>query len=272
MAAGAWAGVGLAGAALPRARAGGDASAPERGAVAAETRANLGLLGGFAVWSIGSLVIQYGVPPLVAVVAGPSFSAFYLAATLNLVAIGAITAAMSALLAPMSRWHATNASTPLERMVRYGPLACALCCALVLAFAWFGLGVALQALGSRAASAEQIRPFLAIMGFQTILRTAGMGASISLASAGSVRQMSAPIVVEIILTLVLAPLGAWAAGPRGILWALVIAAIVSSNYTCRIGLRLDRAGVLNKTSSQAIFLLSQAVACAAWWMVVSAFL
>ena len=237
-------------------------------AISTQVRANLAVLGGFAIWSIGSLVIQYGVPPMVAVVAGRSFNAFYLASTLNLVAVGAITAAMSSLLAPMSRWHATNDGTPLRRIVHYGPLACAMCCVAVLAFAWLALDAALTTLSTRAATSAEIRPFLAILGFQTILRTAAMGSSISLASAGSMRQMSAPIILEVVVTLVLAPLMGWWGGPRGILSALVIAALMSSCYTCVIGLSLDRTKSLRKLPSLGIFLVSQALACAAWWCLV----
>lgn len=274
MAAGAWAGVAIARALVPSPRVVQTmaTSTSTSDAVAAQYKANIAVLGGFAIWSLGSLVIQYGVPPIVSVIAGRSFNAFYLASTLNLIAIGAITAAMSALLAPMSRWHATNSSTPLRRMVHYGPLACALSCVAVLAIAWLGLDAALSALSTRAATADEIRPFLAILGFQTILRTAAMGASISLASAGSIRQMSAPIVLEIVVTIVLAPLMGWWASTRGILTALVIAALVSSNYTSRIGLTLDRTNMLQHTHCLAIFMLSQVLACAAWWCIVRNFL
>ena len=232
-----------------------------------EYRRNLVVFSGFAVWSIGALIIQYGIPPLVAVIAPTQFNAFYLASTLNLVAIGAIGAAMSALLAPLSRWHATGAEGQLRRIVLVAPLVCAGCCAAVLAVGWFALGPVLQALGTRTAIADQIRPFAALLGFQTIVRTAAMGYSVSMAAVASVRQMSAPIVLEIALTfLVAAPFG-WCFGPIALLAGLVFAGFASSVLTCWIGVNLAPAVVVRRPHALGVFVASQGVACVAWWLI-----
>jgi len=232
-----------------------------------EYRENLMVFSGFVIWSVGSLIIQYGIPPLFAVIAPARFNAFYLASTLNLIAIGAVAAAMSALLAPLSRWHATNNDAPMRRMILLAPLVCSGGCVVVMAAAWFALEPVLRALNTHAATAEQIRPFLAVLGLQTIVRTAAMGYSVSMAAAASVRQMSAPIVLEIVLTFtVAAPLGWWG-GPVALLGGLVFAGFVSSIFTCWIGVRLSPRAVVGAPHALAVFVASQSVACIAWWLI-----
>lgn len=228
---------------------------------------NLVVFAGFAIWSVGALIIQYGIPPVIALVDSARFNAFYIASTLNMIAIGALGAAMSALLAPLSRWHATQNSAPLRRMALGGPIVCAMSCVAVLAVAWYALGPVLRALSTRAASLDDIRPFLALLGFQTIVRTAAFGYSVSLASTASTRQMAAAIVVEILVTfLVAAPLGILA-GSHALLLGLVLAGFVSSLVVCGIGLSLAPAGLLRMRTAMTAFVAAQGAACASWWLI-----
>ena len=228
---------------------------------------NVQVFAGFAIWSIGALIIQYGIPPVMAMIDASSFNAFYLASMLNMIAIGALGAAMSALLAPLSRWHATQQSAPLRRIALFGPIICSLSCVLVLAIGWYAIGPVLHALSTHAATIEDIRPFLALLGFQTIVRTAAFGYSLSLASTASMRQMAAAIVIEILVTfLVAAPLGA-VAGARALLVGLVFAGLVSSVVTCWIGLSLAPRGIVRRRAALAAFVAAQALSCAAWWLI-----
>jgi hypothetical protein len=233
-----------------------------------EYRTNLKLLSGFAIWAIASLLIQYGIPPLVAIIEPTQFNAFYLASTLNLIALGTIAAAMSALLAPMSRWHAAGDSEPMRRMVLWGPLLCSMCSLLVLALAWNLLGPMLSLLSSKAASVNDIHTFLALLGLQTIVRTAAMGYSVGLASAGTPRQMVTPILLEITLTLAAASLVIWRLDTRALLLGLILAGWVSTLCTCQIGAKLAGNGGVSRFRAMTTFVSSQAGVSLLWcWIV-----
>jgi len=228
---------------------------------------NIKIFSGFAIWSIGALVIQYGIPPVISVIAPNKFNAFYLASTLNMIAIGAISAAMSALLAPLSRWHARGDQSPLHRMILIGPAFCSISCVVVLTFAWFALQPLLTLWSSRAANIDDIYPFLALLGFQTIIRTAALGYSVSLAATATTRQMSGAIIVEVLISLcIAAPLGR-AYGPNFLLYGLILAGLASSIYTCLIGLSLDSTCTISKKKGTGILLASQAFACLLWFTV-----
>lgn len=262
---GTWVGLALTHALLPAPPSVGARTPPS--ADSSQYGRNLVVFAGFAIWSVGALIIQYGIPPVMAVVDSARFNAFYIASTLNMIAIGALGAAMSALLAPLSRWHATQASAPLRRMALAGPAVCAMSCVAVLAVAWYAIGPVLQALSTRAARLDDIRPFLALLGFQTIVRTAAFGYSVSLASTASTRQMAAAIVVEILVTfLVAAPLGILV-GSHALLLGLVLAGFVSSLVVCGIGLTLAPPGVVQVRAAIMAFLAAQAGACASWWLI-----
>src|SRR6202012_1513574 len=79
---------------------------PTRQEVREQIRNNFRLLSGFAIGAASMLVIQYSIPPLIALISPGRFSAFYLESSLNMVAVGVLAAAMSAMLAPLTRWHA----------------------------------------------------------------------------------------------------------------------------------------------------------------------
>jgi hypothetical protein len=224
-------------------------------------RTNLNVFAGFAVWSLGTLIIQYGLPPVVAIIAPARFNAFFLASTLNMIAIGAIGAAMSALLAPLSRWQATGDGAALRRIALAGPLFCGFSCLTALLIAWFGIGPLLQILSTKAATVGEIHSFLAVMGLQTIVRTAALGYSVCLASTGSIRQMSGAIVLEVVITFCVgAPLG-WLFGPEALLWGLVLAGFASSLYTASIGLSLMPRDVVSKHAAFATLVLAQIATC-----------
>jgi len=227
-------------------------------------RTNLHIFAGFAVWAIGALVIQHGLPPLVAIIAPDRFNGFYIASTLNLIALGALSAAMSALLAPLSRMHVLGEGEPLKNIAIYGPLFCAGCCLIALSLAWYTLDQALSAIKSQGALADSIRPFLALLGFQTIVRMSAMGYSVSLASVGNARQMSGAIVLEIAITFILGfPLGLLY-GVEPLIAVLVFAGLASSAYTAWIGVQLHPSRLISKTYAIGILLASQAIVCGAW--------
>src|SRR5580658_8562736 len=217
--AGTWAGLGSAQLLLPRPRAIGiDGSSPTRPEIQQQFRNNLRLLSGFAVGAVSMLVIQYSIPPLIALIAPERFNAFYLASALNTVAIGVLAAAMSAMLAPFTRWHASGDTKSLQRVALFSPILCAGSCLAVLCFCWYAMGPVLHALTVRAANIDDIRMFLALLGFQTIIRNAAAGYAMYIASAGSSRQMGAPLVIEIVLAFSVAVPVGWFYGERALLY------------------------------------------------------
>ncbi|MEY2892516.1 MAG: hypothetical protein RJA98_2424, partial [Pseudomonadota bacterium] len=94
---------------------------------------------GFGIWSLGSLVIQYGIPPIIAALSPATFNAFYIASTLNLIAIGALSSAMSALLAPVTRWHTGGQQKRLRQLAYFGPIVCCTICLLAFICEWLAL-------------------------------------------------------------------------------------------------------------------------------------
>jgi hypothetical protein len=229
---------------------------------------NLRVFSGFVVWAMGSLVIQYGVPPMIAIIDPSEFSAFYLASTLNMVVLGAMTAAMSALLAPVSRWHATGDNGPILRLMTWGPMLCAGCSLIALTAVWYVLEPMVTLFQLKAAGVEEIRTYLGLQGFQTIVRMAVMGYSVALASAGTPRQMSASILIEMALSLVIAV-------PAGVLWGaqalsigLGVTGFLSAAYTCTVGARLliDNKSTLRQALG--VFIISQSIMSVLWLAIV----
>jgi hypothetical protein len=241
-----------------------DSQSVSRDELKSAVRTNLQIYAGFAVWAVGALVIQYGLPPLIAIIAPDRFNAFYVASTLNLVALGSLSAAMSALLAPLSRLHARGDGEPLRRLAVYGPLFCASWCLIALSLAWFTLEPILSAIQSKGSTADAIRPFLALLGFQTIVRMSTIGYAVSLASVGNAQQMSGAILLEIAITFVVGvPLGL-RYGADALIAVLVLAGFAASVYTASVGLQLHPRRLVSKARALAILIASQALICIAW--------
>jgi hypothetical protein len=231
-------------------------------------RTNVLLFSGFAVGAVSMLVIQYSIPPLMALIAPERFNAFYLASVLNTVAVGALAAGMSAMLAPLSRLHARGDTSSLRRVVLFSPVVCASGSLALLCFCWFAMGPVLHALTVRAASIDDIRIFLALLGFQTIIRTAAAGYAMFIAAAGSSRQMAAPLVIEIVLALtVAAPLGWWY-GERALLYGVILSGLVGSLYSGKVVSSLHRPNRISLRTSLPALLVVQTAVCGAWWLIV----
>jgi hypothetical protein len=270
---GTWTGLGLAVLLLPEPSAGRSRGvAPSGAAVRVQYLISLRLLSGFAVGSASMLFVQYGIPPWVALIAPEQFNAFYLASTLNTVAVGVLAAATSAMLAPFTRWHSSSESRSLQRIFRFGPLLCVASCLAVLWICWLVLEPVLTNIAARAARIEDIRVFLALLGFQTIIRSAAAGYALYIASAGSSRQMASPLLIEIVLALCLAaPLG-WLYGDRALLYALSFAGLVGSLYSSKIVASLQGPdGVSIGRAFRRLF-GAQVGACAMWWWIVRSYL
>jgi hypothetical protein len=266
--AGTWTGLACAQLLLPRPRTTGIAgSNPTRREIQEEYRTNVLLFSGFAVGAVSMLVIQYSIPPLMALISPQRFNAFYLASVLNTAAIGVLGAAMSAMLAPLARWHARGDTSSLRRVALLSPIVCACSCLAVLCFCWYAISPVLRSLTVRAASIDDIRTFLALLGFQTIIRNAAAGYAMYIAAAGSSRQMATPLIIEIVLALAIAaPLGWWY-GERALLCGLIFSGLVGSLYSSRVVASLPTNRISLGTAFPSI-LVAQMAACGAWWLIV----
>jgi hypothetical protein len=267
--AGTWTGLACAQLLLPRPREiGFEGLYPSGPDIQKQYRTNLQLLSGFAVGAVSMLVIQYSIPPLMALIAPERFNAFYLASTLNTVAVGGLAAAMSAMLAPFARWQASGDARSLRRAALFSPILCASSCLAVLCLCWYALDPVLHALRLRAASIEDIRAFLGILGLQTIVRNAAGGYAMYIAAAGSSRQMAAPLIIEIILAFTLAfPMG-WFYGERALLYGLIISSLIGSAYSSKIIASMNGPHRITLRAALPSILTAQMAICGVWWLIV----
>jgi hypothetical protein len=241
---------------------------PSRPEIRQQYRANLNLLSGFAVGAVSMLVIQYSIPPIMALIAPERFNAFYLANTLNMVAVSFLAAAMSAMLAPMTRWRMSGRAEFLRKVAFFSPVVCALSCLLVLSLCWYAMGPVLSAVEVRAANVDDIRTFLAILGFQTIIRNAAAGYAIYIASTGTSSQIAVPLVIEITLAFTLAiPLG-WLYGENALLLGLILSGLIGSLCSSWVLAALPGEQRMPAQAAFRSLLLAQLSVCCGWWFIV----
>ncbi|MBC2769839.1 hypothetical protein [Pusillimonas minor] len=230
---------------------------------------NLRILYGFAFGTASSLIVQYSIPPLIAIIEPQLFSSFYLAGILNSLAIGVLSSAMSALLAPFARWHTTGSTQALNRIGLFSPAVCAGMCLSVLCLCWFTLEFALNLLSPRSVHINDVRLFLALLGLQAIVRTAAAGFATYVSSAGTSRQMAIPLLIEIVLTLTVAvPLG-WLFGVHSMLLGLTFAALIGSQFSSIAFAALCKPARITSRVAFASLLSAQLVGAALWWLIVS---
>jgi hypothetical protein len=266
---GTWTGLACAQLMLPKPRATGfDELNPTKSEIHKEYRTSLFLLSGFAVGAVSMLVIQYSIPPLMALIAPHRFNAFYLASTLNTVVVGVLAATMSAMLAPLTRWRATGDANSMRRVALFSPIFCASSCLFILSFFWHAMSPILNALTLRAARIDDVRTFLALLGFQTIIRNAAAGYATYVASVGTPRQMATPLVIEIVLAFAVAiPLGRYY-GELALLYGVIFSGLIGSLYSSRVVSLLQWSNRISLRSALPSLLVAQATVCGLWWLIV----
>lgn len=267
---GTWAGLLLAQLMLSRPDGLRNAAAPSAASLSREYRNSLRLLTGFAVGGLSLLVVQYSVTPIMAIIAAERFNAFYLANAITLVAVGALAAGMSALLAPLTKWRAGGEYQSLRRAALFSPIAMTTTCISVLCVCWFALEPLLDIAQIRASSISEIRPYLAILGLQAIVRTAAGGYAMYVASVGTARQMAIPLVIEIVLACAIAiPLGL-AHGDQAMLFGLIVASLIGSLYSSRVVASLCEDTRISLRHSFPSLLFAQIATGGVWWIITSA--
>lgn len=222
------------------------------------------LLKAFAVWSIGSAAIQYGLPAFMSVIEPAHFSAFFLAYTLNQVVIGTVATAASALLAPLARKRLAGDFAHLEMWLSWAPVATAVALVVLMTSLWFAMPYLLAVWSPGIATAQDVRAPFYWLAMQTIARSMTLMHSVLLSSAGRPAQLSRPIFFELALTLLFAaPLGHYF-GASAFLAALAGAGLLTAIVTVRMTLWLDVCRPESRTRLMLRFLLSQAVALGLW--------
>jgi hypothetical protein len=120
----------------------------------------------------------------------------------------------------------------------------------------------------RAASLDDIRTFLALLGFQTIIRNAAAGYGMYIASAGTSRQMATPLVIEIALAFIVAlPLG-WNYGERGLIYGLILSSLLGSLYSSQVVASLKRTRQITIRTAFPSLLGAQIAVSGLWWLIV----
>jgi hypothetical protein len=174
---------------------------PSDGAVDHHTVEIWRLAKAFAVWSAGSAVILYGLPAMMSTLAGARYNAFYLAYTLNLVALGVVGSVATALMAPVTRAVSARNQSALIRASLWGPVCTAVALVLLLACLQAATPFILKHLAPGVASSQDVAGFVYLLGFQSIARSLALVFSVILSAAGSPRQVTLPIVAEMVLVI-----------------------------------------------------------------------
>jgi hypothetical protein len=241
---------------------------PAASAVRLQYRLTARLLSGFAVGSVSMLAVQYGIPPLMALIAPSLFNAFYLASILNMVAVGILAAATSSMLAPLTRWRSRGETPVLRRFAVLSPIVCAFSGLIVLSISWYSLGYIHSAISVRAASLDDIRSFLALLGLQTIIRSAAAGYAMYIASSGTPQQVAAPLVIEIALTITIAIPLALISGPKALLYGLVLSGLLGSLYSSRVLASLPQTSQIGLRVALPSLFAAQVGTSAIWLLIV----
>jgi hypothetical protein len=265
VAAGAGTGLAVGGWARLAAKSAADGSPPlSTDAVHRHQIAMMPLMKAFAVWSIGSAAIQYGLPSFMSILSPSHFSAFFLAYTLNQVVIGTVGSAASAMFAPLSRKRLAGDFKNLEMWLSWAPVATAVTLVALLSSLWFVMPYLLAVWSPGVAAAQDVRAPFYWLAMQTIARSMTLMHSVLLSSAGRPAQLIRPIFFELALTLLFAaPLGYYF-GASAFLAALAGAGLLTAIVTVRMTLWLDVCRPASRTRLMLTFLLSQAVALGLW--------
>ena len=236
-----------------------------------EYRQIIEIFSGFALWSLGSLFIQYGTPLVVAYDVPEHLNAFYIANSINMIAIGGVSAVIAPLLAPLSSWHHQGNKNNLRTFFLLSSPISGILSLGVMTVSWYLLLDVMIAKNNAIAEIWIIKNFLALLGFQTIIRMTTVGYSTSVASNGSGRLISLNVLVEILLVISIALPAGYFFGVDFLIYGLIISGFGSSMFMC-IAVSRNSDGKLNSRSLKralGITFLSQLAISSAWSFVVS---
>ena len=103
---------------------------------------------------------------------------------------------------------------------------------------------------------------------RTFIRTSAMPYALSLASAGSPRQMAGTVVMEVAITFLGAVPPGWIFGVSATLWGMVYAVMMSGLYAAWLGAQLMRTDRAALRMAPGTMIASQVLACLVWLSIV----
>jgi hypothetical protein len=228
-----------------------------------ETRS---LVLGFAIWSVGVAAIQYGLPPLMSVLRTADYNAFYLAYSLNLVLVGVVGSAGSALLAPLTRLRLQGRRQAMSQWLTLIPVACALSLVIGLGALRLGMSVIIHYWSPGVADPSVVNGYLSILGFQTIARSMGIPFANILSSVGKPLQLVAPTALELLIgTCIAIPVGFYF-GSRAFLYVVAAAGLVAAISTAVAAMWLQGHVIPHRGQILVRFCLIEGVALASWYL------
>jgi len=266
LAAGAWLGLAVIRRSLAAPRRAGNI---KRDALASQRRETTNLLKGFAIWSLGSALIQYALPPIVSILGTTNYNAFYLAYSLNLIVVGIVGAVGSALLAPIARLREEGDLRGLVRLMKTLPAATGMLLVTLLFVLWLALPATLSMLTAGLVSEGDVKPYLQLLGFQTVARSIAVFFAVVLSAGGNPAQLARPILIELALTAFVAvPLG-WVYGDRWLLSALATIGAIAAATTMWVTLESVRIDARSRIVIASRFVGIQALVATLWYLVTS---
>ena len=218
----------------------------------------------FAVWSAGSAAIQYGLPAMMSILAGSRYNAFYLAYTLNLVALGIVGSVATALMAPVTRLVSAGDKPGIRRAIFWGPVATAAVLAVMLTLLKLGTPLIVGTLAPGKADSADVVYFVYLLGFQTLARSLALVYSVILSAAGSPRQVASPILIEIAMVLALALPAGLKWGDTAFLTTLGLAGLVAALVVATLTVKITNFQRREQHSILSRFIGIQALAAGYW--------
>lgn len=224
------------------------------------------VVGGFAVWSLTSAVIQALTVPIVAYFAPDQATAFFLAFTLVNIIVGATAAATNALMAPLAQLLGNGASSRAAKVATRATGAVWLLTTTLLLCAYAFLDAIVGAwVGPAAVGLPPLHLYFALLALQHGIRSAGGVSSILLAMGSRPSSIVRAPLPELAVAIGLAlPLAA-TLGARWFVFGLSVAGAIGVWWVARVASK----EVLGASNAGALTLLTRvgvlvALSAAGW--------
>ena len=235
--------------------------------VGLEYSKNQRLLSGFFIGSLSMFAVQYSIPPIVSIIDPDRFNAFYLATTINTVAVGFLGAASSVLVIPLTKIIVRSELRSLRSFFVWSPVLCGgVCLSIFIAFLLL-INPIINAFKINVEQAKDVRFFLFLLGLHSIIRATPAGFGMYIASSGTGRNVATPLIIESVLALaVAAPLG-WMFGVNILIIGLILATLAATLTISRVVRTIE---ISKNFSSKKVFswiLLNQIFCSGIWWFI-----
>ena len=226
------------------------------------------IVAGNAIGAGSVIIVQHASSPLFSLVMPAHFTMFYMANVANLAIVGVVSSVMAALLAPFTQLRISKDSR-LKSLVLLTPSVCSSIALAGIFLTWFLLPYGREALGIRThLELETVRSYLGLLGTQSIIRGAASGYAIFVASSGSGTDIAKPLIAEMILFVLMAPIMTVLFGGVGLVYSGIIAALLGSQLSSVIICKQDMFSSISKVMVGASLLGPQLLIGIAWYILV----